>query len=55
MISYLDFVAEIRDKSGKYAWFIYQDGVIIFSSGYDYPTKATAYDCACSRIDTLFY
>jgi hypothetical protein len=54
MTHYFGYEVEIKDKSGKYAWFIYQDGVIIFSSGYDYPTEATAYDCACSRIDTLF-
>jgi hypothetical protein len=52
---YFGYEVELKvDKLGKHAWFVYQDGVVIFSSGYDYPTEATAYDCACSRIDTLF-
>lgn len=56
MIHYYGFDIDVRvNEQGLYAWFAYSQDQLMYSSGYEYISENTAFDSACSRIDTLGY
>jgi hypothetical protein len=57
MTHYYGYNIDLKTRDGKVAYFIYIQGEAtpLYQSGYEYPSENTAYDSACSRIDTLFY
>jgi len=54
---YYGYDIRLKTRDRKVAYFIYLQGdaTPLYQSGYEYPSESTAFDSACSRIDTLGY